>query len=246
MFVTVIARLQIFYLSFAMMTCSVMAVPVAWWRFEGNFDSSIGQGLELLPGANDAISEEVPGGEVQAEQNVENRSSYSSGSDKGAELAANEIIEQRIKGGSFTVEAFVKRSKEGEDVGGEFCRIIGNAINGAPEGWALMIHNGRLRFFAYSASSGEMVDFSSTDILDLDTWRHVALVALRDGEFLDLQLYVDGELRSQTQQLSGTSDAVIAPSENPYIVGGLNRFHGLIDEIRISDEALSPEQFLKK
>lgn len=83
--------------------------------------------------------------------------------------------------------------------------------------------------------------FGTTPIAD-DNWHHVAVVLTNDAtpNISEVQLYVDGHL----ENIGGTLACAIntAATENVKVgvhAGGLKYYHGLIDEVRIYDRALS-------
>ena len=93
--------------------------------------------------------------------------------------------------------------------------------------------------------SGQFQDYLLTSIeasgVEADVWYHFALVKTVGG----YSIYIDGELIYTTSLPSGTDGPYIFPG-NPatgYRTVG-EGFRGWIDEVRISDEALTPDQFL--
>ncbi len=230
----------------------VQAGTVAWWRFERNFDSEVNTDqLRLAPAPGNEFSDSVPGAPILSapDISVDNKSSFSNDLDKGAICDRSALIDQTILSSSFTIEAFVKLDRSGIEEGKEptFQRIIGDAVNEEPGGWSLMIHEGKVRFFGFQASDGEVVSLMSEALVNDGAWHHVAVVGLRDGNVLTIQLCVDYSADPRIADIQGDSvtGRMISQLDRPYIVGGYNRFHGQIDELRISDKALSEGQFLK-
>lgn len=247
-----VIRLWTAGVALGLLVSAAWASPVAWWRFEDNFQSAVGgASLELLPGNGDLFSDEVVAQEILDDgKKLKNRFSFVPGTSKSAKLNENEALQQCLDGGSFTIEAFIKL-EGGENIEPEsqYYRIIGNAVNEVEGGWSFGVHKNRLRFFAYHASKGGIVaQVYSDDELVAGRWYHVAVVGLKNGETLDVQLFMDGEIQSNPIRVHGGNDNAIQPIESGYgyLIGGYLRFRGFIDELRVSDEALSPDQFLKK
>jgi len=224
------------------------ANTIAWWRFEQGFGPEAGaSGLEITPGPDVSFSDSVPANTILAGgTSFTNKSSYLNGSKSDSRVENAAALDEVLSKGAFTIEAFVKlESPTGaNDFATNFCRIIGTATNESDGGWCWMIHQDKLRFYAFSAKTGEVVSLTSQLELTRNSWHHVAVVGIREGDFLDLQLYIDGEAQPETAQIEGLSGSAIMPLPGPCIIGGYNPFMGLIDELRISDKALSPSDFL--
>jgi hypothetical protein len=81
--------------------------------------------------------------------------------------------------------------------------------------------------------------------LDEPGWQHFVLV--REG--FRAMTYVNGHLRKQGFRCSGvdiSNEAVLSFSNSPCIgTQGTRRFKGVIDEFRVYDRALSPEEVLR-
>jgi len=236
----------------SMLMPTAQAETLAWWRFEQSFESEVhADQLSLTPAAGNGFSDLVPGSPILAgpDSSLPNKSSFSNELDKGAICARNDVLEQIAQGSSFTIEAFVRLDRTGIDENNEptFQRIIGDGVNEEPGGWGFMEHEGKLRFFAFQASDGEVVALTSDTAVNDGGWHHVAVIGLRDEDMLTLQLYVDyaAEPRIADMTVDKASGRVIAPIGQPYIIGGYNRFFGQIDELRISSKALSESQFLR-
>jgi len=75
--------------------------------------------------------------------------------------------------------------------------------------------------------------------LDTNTWYHVALT-YKSGE--NLTLYVNG-IAIATTQVSGN---IQTSGSNPLHIGWFDYFQGIIDEIRIYQESLSPQQIYQR
>lgn len=105
--------------------------------------------------------------------------------------------------------------------------------------WAALAESQGNLFFGANFQ-GSIQNAPATLVL-LNTWQHFALVK-RPGEY---SIYIDGQLQFNGPLPPGT--------DGPYNFGGSietgdrvigEGFRGYLDEFRISDEALTPDQFL--
>ena len=158
---------------------------------------------------------------------------------------------------AFTVEAYICTTG-GLDVAQNFGPIVAS-VNGTgftSERWALYLDTesagvGGLAFRIY-AGSGATVRWkgSATSAKVNDgAWHHVAYTY--DGT--EVKLYIDHTL-DKTYSLDATGTISYGDNNAVYIGGydnyfnsgyGYRRFPGLIDEVRVSNVALQPEQFLR-
>ena len=113
-------------------------------------------------------------------------------------------------------------------------------------GWALQsaVGSTQIDFVIGTGTSFELAR-STTNVFD-GGWHHVAGVYDQSDIGQEIKLYVDGQLEAATASIGfapNTRDVNIGSSWH----GSLpqNRFfHGLVDEVRISDVALNASQFL--
>ena len=138
-------------------------------------------------------------------------------------------------GSSFTIEFYMKPDWP----------VIGSATFGfAPNSelyFPLIVDGGDLM---WSPQFQSEYDLAPADLVKTGEWQHVALV-LQPSEY---SIYVDGQV-----QYNGS---IPAGGEGPYFFPGTDitgdrtiggesgTWRGWIDEFRISDEALTPDQFL--
>ncbi len=131
---------------------------------------------------------------------------------------------------SFTLEAWVKSSQSAP-----LAKIIFKEILPANQNYFLAINNGKAHVRFDDASDGRQTE-STTNVND-NQWHHIAGVYDRDNT--QLKIYVDGVLENSltigTQPLSGGSSPVL-------IGGGNGYFLGLIDEVRIWNDARSTSE----
>ncbi|NCD14928.1 MAG: PEP-CTERM sorting domain-containing protein [Bacteroidia bacterium] len=140
-------------------------------------------------------------------------------------------------GYSFTLEFFFNAEAPG--LGSLFYGFSGGSILS----WSLgedpyaegLLMGGRFQ--------GQLDIIPASTVL-LNTWQHFALVKTPGG----YQVYIDGALIADESLPSGTdgpySFAGTAMTGDRTIGGDDGTFRGWIDEFRISDEALTPDQFL--
>ena len=144
-----------------------------------------------------------------------------------------------LLGYSFTIEMFMKPD--------EYAAQYGATIFGLGSDYSDNI------FFGIGNDSGQnffriqFMDtqiFFYTDEILFNDWQHVALIK-EAGEYsiyLDGQLLVNGTLSST---LDGPYEFYGDPTLGTRTIGGESgTFRGWLDEFRISNEALSPSQFL--
>ncbi|RKY39687.1 MAG: hypothetical protein DRP76_03130 [Candidatus Omnitrophota bacterium] len=127
---------------------------------------------------------------------------------------------------AFTFEAWVKLKSTG-------FRYIGDKYHT----YGLKIQDNKLYPRGFVKVGRKIYEVTSSKQIALNTWVHLATTY--NGEVL--KIYVNGEPTEKvflTGNISSTGSSLFI---GRYGGGGYN-FFGLIDEVRISDEALSPEQ----
>ncbi len=153
----------------------------------------------------------------------------------------------------FTLEAFVYVNTNGAS---EFGAIAGKVVSGVflDRGWVLQSRPdllngggeagpGKWKALFRTRDGGAANDIFSAD-LEFNTWYHLA--GVRNGD--TLSLYLDGNL-VESQALANTGDYT---SGQAFAVGGAvsgagefaNVLNGFVDEVRLSDVAIDPSQFL--
>ena len=148
---------------------------------------------------------------------------------------------------NYTVECFVCTT------GGTFNtiapivgKIYGNAFTS--ESWQIgMLTNGKL-FMRFSGSNSSTTGEGSHVIND-GVWHHLALTCSYDATKNEstYTMYVD-YVEDFARTATGSTRYGTVAGQNDIYVGGYRhagrKFNGMIDELRISDKALSPSQFL--
>jgi len=239
---------------FAALATSSVAQTLAHWRFEENGDSqanSASFALEMSPTTQ--YSESVPGATILSEgQSLPNKHSYAGGaSELGSILPVSEVLENALSLGSFTIEGFLKLNDGAAKE--EHMRIIGNASHlGNPGGWSVAVSKGNLVFSALQTLA--MTETSSAAVLASEPamtenqWHHFAVVGYRGPESLVVRLFIDGQ-EVEVEQRSNfyakeQNGPAIWPNSDPVLISSKNIFRGEIDELRISEVALDPTEFL--
>lgn len=233
---------------------SASAETVAYWRFEDNGDSQTnGSAFALELSSSVQFSSEVPGATILCDgQKLPNRTSYANGkSEEGTTLPASGQLEQLIGMGSFTIEGFIRLADGAAKE--EHMRIIGTAYyRGSPGGWSIGVSSGKLVFSALqelnTTDESSPAALVSTKGITESAWHHFAVVGYRSSESLVIRLFLDGE-ETEVEHRSNfypaaTGGPAIKPNKDPCLIAAKNIFHGEIDELRISDSALDPAEFL--
>lgn len=149
----------------------------------------------------------------------------------------------------FTVEAWVKPA-----VSEEHRIIVSNFGSFGNSGGFQMITAGTPSYFGIMFRDQNYIDqyISSQTVIQPDTWYHVAGTCVDDGSGVLMALYVNGEMEDSFYfdglQLNydNISDLFIGSNIDGAPPGGvddLREFHGIIDEVRIWETALTWPDF---
>jgi len=157
------------------------------------------------------------------------------GDDDAAELSRPLAIGK----GSHTIMAWAKiplADSNGLDQQERVGVVLGNHSDSPNSNWEIHTQ-GQMRAWW---NNGQIDHYGSTDLRD-NQWHCLAWV--RDRQAEQLRLYIDGELESTCDQAA--ADLVFT---TPHKIGADNRagnspnYHGLLDEMRISQRALSQSE----
>jgi acetyl esterase/lipase len=153
--------------------------------------------------------------------------------------------DHRISSTDFTVEAFLKPASQPA-----FAAIAGDwNEDGNQRAWALvLLANGSLRFDVSpdgAFHSGNKLE-TAPRLIRVGTWSHVAAVS----EGATSRIYVNGrEVAATTRGKPGlfTRDQANLKIGNVdrFATEGPRPFHGLLDEVRITEQALRPSEFVQ-
>lgn len=227
---------------------------VAYWRFEENGDSQANaQDFALEVSSTVEFTEDVPRAVIEADgKKLPNKHSYYNGtSAEGTSFAPSETLDRLMGQESFTIEGFLKLDDRAGDE--QHMRVIGNnSYGGSPGGWAIGVSSGKLIFAALqglgTVEGTEPGSLTSKTVFSENTWHHFAVVGWRNSERLVVRLFIDGvecEVeRPQAFYPAVQGENAILPNTDSYLISSKNIFKGQLDEIRISDVALDPSEFL--
>ena len=150
---------------------------------------------------------------------------------------------------NYTVECFVCTT------GGTFdtiAPIVGKIYNGAfrSEAWEIgMLTNGKI-FIRFNKNNSSTTG-AGTHVITDGQWHHLALTCSYDetANKSIWRMYVDYKQDFETAYWTGPMNYTTAGNNNIYVGGYQDagrKFNGKIDELRISDSALEPTQFLRR
>lgn len=236
----------------AVIASGVQATTVAYWRFDGDETSQYNSPTLDATAGTPAVSystTDVPGTLVAGDPLAgANASSLNVNGGAASTIADHALINAALEG-SFTIEFFVK-TLTGTSTGWD--GILTNLKSTTPKAGIHVNMNtdGYIQFSSFDKVGWSRVLKSNP--LERDVWHHVAIVGtfveVPDApNYTDLVMYVDYEDDTQTHytlnSVSNDGPALVV-SELDYRLHMPNPFDGLLDEIRISNEALTPAQFL--
>jgi len=157
---------------------------------------------------------------------------------------------------NLTLEAFVRLDPAVKITSSYMRPIILKAYQSTQGTWGLhvfesnLFHRATLVYDDGTKAACGWGNGSRSVRVDDGRWHHLAVTY--DFAAQEIKAYVDYSLIRTTSMLSGTKKAVgfYHPSNSPLQIGGnanntTRRHCGEIDEVRISDEVLPPEKFLR-
>lgn len=222
-------------LTLLMTTLPSHAGTIAHFTFENNFSDISGNGHSLIQRGSFSFTSDT--------------SSDNPNSSQALQITPNNFLDSTINlpNQNFTVELFAKASTTGQVVDRfdrssiwetfDHTQTDGDGLGG----FALIIDT-LDNYVAGGGSGSQTVGVSASSGPD-DSWRHLAFT-LNNSRVLEF--FVDG-ISQGTAQTLGTS----TPFANTLRIGSThspaspqNFYNGLIDDLRISDVALTPDQFL--
>ncbi|MBF0621417.1 MAG: tandem-95 repeat protein, partial [Magnetococcales bacterium] len=141
--------------------------------------------------------------------------------------------------GDMTIEAWFNQDSTGSG-DQTLISFYGDATSNATDNGLYELSLVADGFFVYSHEfeSGNFVEWATNAAPSQDAWHHVALV--RAGQ--TVTLYLDGEIAGTTNFDTGPSGGENGQLYIGSLSGSLNRFDGLMDEVRIWDVARSGDE----
>lgn len=235
---------------------SCLASPVNYWRFEGKAgdmtggeNDSVSAGPALGQEAGDrhpqltADAPKLPGG-------ASNQSSMEFRQNNRTALAATDAKTGDFgQGQAFTVECWIKAQgyptlkdvpltilhKRGGDT---------TDLRAIKPGYQLLLGDDHRILFNATAVDGTAKSLASKSEIPLDVWTHLAVSRDASGK---LVLYVNGTKEAESRgplPASLDNDGLLNVGANRFMMAKPPFWQGLIDELRISDTALAPEELL--
>ena len=214
-----------------------LADVIHYWRFEegsgGTTADQVGGVHGTLEGGSGTIlfpwSSEVPSATVPLTGEANNRSIQFGGGSAFIDITTPQAM---TLGTSFTIEYFYYA----EEI------VVASPMFGLGGGDRL--------YMAMGGSAGNLLfrpQFQgnlvllSADLAELNVWQHFALV--RDTD--TYRIYIDGALEHEDLLPSDAQGSYVFPGSVETGDRQIGRgFRGYLDEFRISDTALTPDQFL--
>ena len=147
---------------------------------------------------------------------------------------------------NYTVELFFKSTDATFDT---IAPIVGKGKSGfQTESWQIgMLTSGKL-FMRYSGAASSTSGSGTAKVND-GQWHHLALVCAYDGSNSTYTMYVDGKEDFSKTKAGETAYATGSTGNDDILVCAYphkgRKLAGTVDELRISDVALEPEQFLR-
>jgi len=237
----------------AIVSTDLRAESIAWWRFDGSESGSILKNVAESGSAFDVESCDTA--EVIAEASAPfirdgegkfypNKYSYRNGEYSEGSLVNDPVgvdrLREVLRKASFTVEAIILH-----DATKQYASVfVGNNMAQPRTSPNLGIGTDVKSVFGFGAFNTKDANFTPTvaTYLKPGHWYHVAAVGVWDGQNTTVQMYVDGVESGEPVIYEG---GLLVDSLDQFSIGGPDSWNGLIDELRVSDRALRPEEFLK-
>lgn len=230
---------------------SAVGATVAWWRFQEGLPNEVAAGTNTIIDCASGLNGTPVGGPVYVSVNVPNGSPTTSLGLIFDGVAARVFVEDNpafYLTNSLTLEAFIRY--DGEPTGDQVSQIIlrGDDRIGLDPYFLALDANGALGFGVEPEVPDTISWLESPSPVPRGVLLHVA--GTLDGVTGQQRLYING------QEVASTNTALrpfgrLDPTQSPGLgIGNVQSpnyseyFNGIITEVRISDVALDPRQFL--
>ena len=152
--------------------------------------------------------------------------------------------EEQFRISTYTVELFFRTTDTAFDTIAPIVGKVYTSFGAGSESWQIgLLTNGKL-FLRYSGSSSSTSGGNA--VVNDGVWHHLALVCSYDGTDSRFKLYVDGVIDIEKTKSGATKQST---SFGDIYLGAYGlpgrKLAGTVDELRISNVALEPEQFLR-
>ena len=206
---------------------------IGYWRFEGGSLASTVNSPVLDGSATGSPSADpgVPGARIAGQANAGSLNFNGSSSVQVAYAADNPLLQAS----TFTIEAFIKTTSTTQWPG-----IVEKVSSSGGDTWSLGLSNGFAVFSRFDTTTGYNQSVSGGAALNNGQWHHVAMTY--NGTTGLATVFTDYRPAN-----SKTIGGLLAHARGLDIAGGSgghNPYTGLIDEVRMSDTVLAPDQFL--
>lgn len=157
--------------------------------------------------------------------------------------------EAQFRISTYTVELFFKSTDSTFDAPVPIVAKPTSSFTSGAESWEIgLLTSGKL-FMRYNKGTSGTNPGDGKAVVNDGKWHHLALVCSYDSEtnVSTFNLYVDGKLDISKTRAEATSHATVFGDIYLGAYGGKTgrKLAGTVDELRISNVALEPEQFLR-
>lgn len=239
-------------LSFLIFAAMISFLPtldasvVAYWRFENDLLDSSGNGHGATGGSGYGYSTNVPGSVINP-GSLGNVASQDPSDTAPTTVLNSTALNNVFSFGSWTVEAFV-------NINGiqDFRRVLSNVNDTAKTGIYFAVGAGAFAGGNYGYNGNDVATAwkSWGSGLATNTWYHVAWVgSYTTNNGTSVSFYLNGtnmgSMAFYAEDSGGSGSHITMGTDDWQIGGAANSYNGLIDELRISDQALTSAQFLQ-
>lgn len=148
---------------------------------------------------------------------------------EGGSINYGDLPQSRFaKSGSFTISFWLKPNKLTFPILGK-CEVGDGQLK---KGYLVSLNNGKVQLSLYGDKSENMMDVLTEDVIEVDKWTHITVQYSNETA----NIFISGS-KKQTQVSSTLTQDFSCTG--PFVIG-FKYFSGIIDEVRIWREQLSP------